>query len=706
MVANVKKAFDRFVSRIASPSRIDRLRGPIGPVMETLEARQLLSATLLNLQPGTPLMGFNGSGEMNYTAGNLALVVDADPIDFLLNDEIPAEFAAFVDNGQFTVNLQVANNGNLIGGVAGDDLVITGNIDWDYDTVYDFTGTLLTGEITQMGYQDNGVGTTDEFEFRFTVTGGVLASLFEGKDLGMVLTAEPINGQPSFEGFGSDFTTVAKGFVGSIPKVIIGPTLTDISGTKFRDLTGNGLTADDTGLTDLAVEMQLFADTNGNAALDAEDTYLASTFTSIVDGTYSFVGLEAGKYLVKEIVSAGFLRTAPTLNDYIAVDTTAGNDVTGINFANFEKADCKCAISDVYYVINGSTIVTNLRGNTNQGDTVEVVFTINEGYEPQQLTLVSYTAPSKSFVASEAYLQQIFDIDTGYFGPGTHTMIVSNPDSNFQVDFVCGEAITTFGPAGSNIFYTPQGRLISADNDGTQATLLNDNSASLSGYVFEDLNNNGIKEAGEAGISGVSLRVFTTDAAGAAFETIITTNDQGFYSLTGLRQGVYNIVETQPAGYIDGQEQLGSSGGLIGSDAFAGIVLRNGENATNYNFGEIAEPTAVGGTEGNTPGFWKQKQHFCYWNCYNTSDRFDTVFGVNAPGNSSLLDALKLGGGGYKALMRHAVAALLNSTSGMDYAYTTQQVISMVQQAFASGNYEATKNLFQIENEKGSDLKD
>ena len=55
---------------------------------------------------------------------------------------------------------------------------------------------------------------------------------------------------------------------------------------------------------------------------------------------------------------------------------------------------------------------------------------------------------------------------TQTFGPGEHTLTVKLPGSNFQVDFVCGGVIQHLGPAGSNNSYTPQGRLISADNGG------------------------------------------------------------------------------------------------------------------------------------------------------------------------------------------------------------------------------------------------
>jgi hypothetical protein len=115
----------------------------------------------------------------------------------------------------------------------------------------------------------------------------------------------------------------------------------------------------------------------------------------------------------------------------------------------------------------------------------------------------------------------------------------------------------------------------------------------------------------------------------------------------------------------------------------------------------------VGG-EGCTPGYWKQKQHFDSWVGYSPTQTFTSAFGRAAFGNKKLKDVLGFGDGGLKALGRQAVAALLNATSpGVDYQYTSTQVISMFQQAFDSGNatlIESTKNLFDQANNRGCDL--
>lgn len=108
--------------------------------------------------------------------------------------------------------------------------------------------------------------------------------------------------------------------------------------------------------------------------------------------------------------------------------------------------------------------------------------------------------------------------------------------------------------------------------------------------------------------------------------------------------------------------------------------------------------------DGCTPGFWKQSQHAMAWTGYSPDDMFEAVFGVDAIllDGKTLLEALRMGGGKELALGRHAVAALLNAASDeVDYLYTEAEVISMVQDAYATGHFNATKDMFEMENERG-----
>ncbi len=112
-------------------------------------------------------------------------------------------------------------------------------------------------------------------------------------------------------------------------------------------------------------------------------------------------------------------------------------------------------------------------------------------------------------------------------------------------------------------------------------------------------------------------------------------------------------------------------------------------------------PPPPSGGQGCTPGYWRQEHHYDSWMGYSPSDDFETVFSVDASFSpTNLGNAVQLNGGGERALARHAVAALLNSTNpSVSFFYTTAQVISMVQQAYATGSFETVKNLFEAQND-------
>jgi hypothetical protein len=64
-----------------------------------------------------------------------------------------------------------------------------------------------------------------------------------------------------------------------------------------------------------------------------------------------------------------------------------------------------------------------------------------------------------------------------------------------------------------------------------------------------------------------------------------------------------------------------------------------------------------------------------------------------------------MGGGGAKALARHATAALLNASNpAVHYPYTVTQVIFTVRLAYSSGDFETGKNLLAAANEVGCGL--
>jgi uncharacterized repeat protein (TIGR01451 family) len=247
--------------------------------------------------------------------------------------------------------------------------------------------------------------------------------------------------------------------------VSVNPLNNSISGTVYDDLTGNGLTSDDTPLAGVVVN--LYKNVDGTGVPDAADGAPIETFTTGASGTYSFTDLPVGSYIVTETVPTGEVETAPNLPNYYDVTVTSTSKTTGLNFDNY--IPCTVALQNVSYKItNGSTstTVSTLTGNTAQGDTVSVTFTVPTGASPMVYSLVSYNAPGPTYQASQASQQTIFQDATGTYGPGTYTLTVTIPNNYYQIDFVCGAAINQFGPSGSNIFYAAEDRLFSSDNSG------------------------------------------------------------------------------------------------------------------------------------------------------------------------------------------------------------------------------------------------
>lgn len=126
------------------------------------------------------------------------------------------------------------------------------------------------------------------------------------------------------------------------------------------------------------------------------------------------------------------------------------------------------------------------------------------------------------------------------------------------------------------------------------------------------------------------------------------------------------------------------------NDPASGIV--SNEQAVRFVF-TYTEIPDEGGTEGCTPGYWKQKQHFDSWVGYTPVQTLESVFDMpDAFGmdNLSLVDALGLPGGpgslgAARILMRAAVAALLNS-GAVDYTMSTAEVIAAVNAALATND--------------------
>ena len=99
-----------------------------------------------------------------------------------------------------------------------------------------------------------------------------------------------------------------------------------------------------------------------------------------------------------------------------------------------------------------------------------------------------------------------------------------------------------------------------------------------------------MRDHGEVGIPGVEVTLAGVTRDGRSTVQTTRTDHEGFYQFAFLQPGVYSLFETQPLGYDDGGESLGTLGGGVGNDRFTDIVLDEGSFGFDYDFGEYARP--------------------------------------------------------------------------------------------------------------------
>ena len=124
--------------------------------------------------------------------------------------------------------------------------------------------------------------------------------------------------------------------------------------------------------------------------------------------------------------------------------------------------------------------------------------------------------------------------------------------------------------------------------------------ASLAGQVFNDADNNGTRGTGEVGVAGTTITLTGTDIEGNPVSRTVTTNANGAYSFTDLPvsgSSGYTLTETQPNGFADGLDTVGSLGGaLTANDRTTVAINTPGGSGTGYDFGErFDQPASLAG---------------------------------------------------------------------------------------------------------------
>ncbi len=147
-----------------------------------------------------------------------------------------------------------------------------------------------------------------------------------------------------------------------------------------------------------------------------------------------------------------------------------------------------------------------------------------------------------------------------------------NDSTDSDIDAITGRTATTV--------------LISGENDLTWDAGLYQ-LASVGDFVWDDLNKDGIQDAGESGVSGVTVSLFTSEGI---LVDMTTTTGSGSYEFTNLEPGDYYVVFSAPTAYAFSPQNAGLDDNLD-SDAdtttgeTATFTLIPGENDISWDAG-------------------------------------------------------------------------------------------------------------------------
>jgi protocatechuate 3,4-dioxygenase beta subunit len=309
----------------------------------------------------------------------------------------------------------------------------------------------------------------------------------------------------------------------------------------------------------------------------------------------SFVGGAAGTSLDRLVIN-GDKREDGTLSEGdLFFDTAAGGLGAFLHGDLSIRSASGFTVNSVIVVDGGSQIVFNLSG-FDAGE--KLVFAV----DADEAQFVDVGPPSvvddNPLVEGAEFQRSILAGEFSASGYVDLTLKATYFDA-FDANFAAAAAATGLSIDLPNDRYAPDhdfsDRTAGAIAHAPQIPL-----ATLSGWVYHDRDDDGNFDRGgttaETGIGGVTLELLLNgNPTGITTTTSTNPSTLGFYEFRDLLPGSCGVREVQPSGWLDGKDTAGSHGGSVTNDRITGAVLDFGDDAVEYNFGELL-PGSIRGT--------------------------------------------------------------------------------------------------------------
>ncbi len=411
---------------------------------------------------------------------------------------------------------------------------------------------------------------------------GVTITLRDGGGLVVVTTTTDVNGNYSFAGIPvgdySVIETQPTGYGSSSPNTLsVTAPVGGLSGQDFFDTTSSlagqvFVDADNDGIDDSG-EQPIGGITIRVTGIDVNGRSVNLATDTSVDGTWKIDGLVAGLYTVTEptqptgygdgrdaIGTLGGTRPGNGIGTDSVTAITVGVGVNGTGY-DFGEISSTASVSGNVYLDRNRDSVRDAGVDSPLAGVV-VVLRNTSGDEIARTT-------------------------TGNDGTYRFDNLVAGAD--YRIDQVT--------PAGLGRSENPTTIAVNGlAATGVTAQNFGDTVSTISGFVYVDANDNGVRNAGETAISGVTITLSGVDANGNTVSRTTVSNASGAWTFTDLLSGSYSVVETQPPSYADGQDTAGTVGGTVADDRIVSIAMGAGIDASSYLFGERQNTTSLSGS--------------------------------------------------------------------------------------------------------------